>query len=336
VGKNHAMGQSSTKSDQDATDIVAGGRKTLAILLLCVGILISLLTPLPISGRLTDEVTNLAHAPLFATITLGALLLLRRRFSGSVPTSVVLSVACIAFLFGVMIELAQSFSGRSPAMEDAISNGYGVIAGLIAFWALAATGVNRWLSIMLLLIALVVLGYAIRTPGMRIFDFFLARWSFPALASFESSREFDRFYFHGCEPSLTRKDATDGEFAIELSLSNEQRNPGMLLLDFGRDWSAVESLELDVVLDASYPEENLAFRISVIDGEPPRGKQNQFSRDIQLTPGQPQHVSISRQELLEGPETRQLNLSQIEVITLHALSPVEPTKIRIDAIKVKL
>lgn len=61
-----------------------------------------------------------------------------------------------------------------------------------------------------------------------------------------------------------------------------------------------------------------------------------FWRTIHLSPGVPQHVHIDRQELINGPKSRKLELRRIAGIDLIAIEPRETAKIRVDAIRLVL
>jgi hypothetical protein len=301
-------------------------------------IVFMLLVPIPIGGRTAIALGNLAHAPLFGMIALGILLLLRVQFNDLLPIGVVFFVAVSVFLFGVGIEIVQSLSGRMAAVHDAVANGLGIIAAVVSYYAIAMRRTAPWTSGTLALVAVGILAIAWRPPLTVLHDAAKAKWQFPTLASFESKAEFGRFYFNRCEPSLVQKDTTDGLYAMEVNYSTATKYTGARLIEIQPDWSRAESLELDVILDKSYSGESFEMMIRVVDRREIDGHRNDdhYRRTIELKPGEQQHVSITRQELIDGPKERKLDLRSIVGIDLIVIQPAENVRIRFDAIRLVL
>lgn len=329
------------ESSEEAIDAIQnarGIRTALTLLGMFLLIVFLLLVPIPLKSRTAIAIGDLAHAPLFGMIALGILLLLRLRFGDLLPIGTVFFVVFSVLLFGVGIEIAQSMSGRMAAVHDAVANGLGIIAAVVSYYAIAMRRTAPWTSGTLALVAVGILAIAWRPPLTVLHDVAKAKWQFPTLASFDSKAEFGRFYFHRCEPSLVQKDATDGLYAIEVNYSTATKYPVASLNEIQPDWSSAESLELDVILDESYSGESFEIMIRVVDRNEFEGHRNDdhYRRTIELKPGEHQHVSITRQELIDGPKERKLDLRSIVGIDLIAIQPAENVRIRFDAIRLVL
>ena len=313
----------------------SGLRTAIALLLLSCCIIASLVVPIPMQGRVSSAVGDLAHAPLFGSITFVVLLLLRRRFNRRIPFGIVIAVALSVCTFGVLIELVQSVSGRSPNVRDAVANTLGIITAVVFYYAYSLRQSTPWTSLCLLLFACVILATAWRPPLTVLFDVAKARWEFPVLASFDSEAEFDRFYFQRCEPRLTAENATSGRYAMELTCAAD-RHPSARLQEFNPDWSRFQSLEMDLILDQSYTRGSLGFTVQVVGRKLGTTNEAYFSQTIDLEPGVPRHIRISRQQLLSGPSERELDLSAIIGIDLIAIEPSVRAKVRVDSIELTL
>ncbi len=299
-------------------------------------ILFGLLVPISQNGRVYTAAGDLVHAPLFGSIAFALLQFAGRRNRKLLPLHVALTVALLVAGFGVLIEFAQAYFGRTTSVNDAIANGLGVAAALLYYYAVALHVSARRTSILLLLSSALVLVAAWRAPMAVIADVIKAQRDFPVLASFDSSVEFGRFYFDHCQPKLTRVDAADGQYAMEVAFSDKTKYPMFWLHEFVTDWSDVASLQLDLMLDQTYSLDSLRLVIKVVDQSESDQQQSHFARTVELIPGVGQQITISREELLAGPAGRALQLSKIATIEWIAIEPQRPATVRIDAISVML
>ena len=310
-------------------------RTTSVIVVLSCCIIASLVVPIPIRGRAWEAIGDLFHAPIFGLIAFAVLLLLRRRFDRRIPLGAAITVACVIFAFGVLIELVQSFTGRSPNAHDVVSNAHGILAAVLIFYAHTLRRSTPRVAVVLLLAGITVIWMAWRQPLLAIIDVIKARREFPVLADFDSSAEFDRFHFRQCKPYLSRQDATSGQYSMELNYLPEPY-PGARLQQFNPDWSGIESLEMDLTLDAAYPDNTLEMIIQVLDRKSDDTNTSCFWRKIDLKPGVRQHIKFNRDELVSGPRGRNLQLKAIIAVDWIAIEPAANAKVRIDTIGLKL
>lgn len=315
------------------------------IVLVAIGLLVaavvSLLIPLPFTGRIAVSIGNLAHAPLFGSLTLVALSLLQQvRPLKNLPSLWVRCgiVALSLFTFGIAMEVLQKYSGRSAAWHDVMANGMGILAAACLFFAWQLPRMRpavRWLPRALLTAAGVCLGIASWTPLAMLYDVAALHRDFPLLASFESSSELQRWYFRECQPQLTRQGATDGSYAMALAMQ-PTTYPAATMIEMETDWSAMKTLELDVTLDAAYPKASVEFIVKVVDAVHQSDDRDTFRSQWTLRPGQPQHIRITREEIVNGPDTRQLDLTKIQFVDLIVVDPKVTATLRIDALRLTL
>jgi hypothetical protein len=317
-------------------------RLILSAVTILILVVMGLLMRVPFTGRTAHALGDLVHAPLFGGMTLGALCLLERfrPARGAVASLSVrcLSVSAIVFAFGIAIELAQHRLGRFATVHDAVANGLGIVAASLVYVALDLRRYRperRSVSRAFLASAGFLLAIAWWSPVMMLRDVVAVRYDFPLLASFESDAEFGRFSFRECKGQLTRRDATDGTYAMEITFQSAS-HPGATMFDLQPDWSAMKTLEMDVTLDASYTGDSVRFMVKVIDELHRTDHSDTYRGEWALKPDQPQHIRITREEVVDGPDTRQLDLSKIKFVDLLVLEPGETTKIRVDAMRLTL
>lgn len=213
--------------------------------------LVGLLVPMPVSGRMAGSIGNMAHAPLFAGLTMLTLVLLQtmrpQRFGSSTWIKRLLLVAATLFVAGILVEMLQGMIGRSASVHDAIANGLGILAASAWFVAggLSPSVGRRSLQ----LLGAIFIGLTWWGPIEIIRDCLKVESDFPRIASFETPIEITRWHFNRGRRGRTTSNVTDGEFALRWS-PKDAPHPAMTLLEVASDWSDVETLELDIVLIA--------------------------------------------------------------------------------------
>ncbi|MFG0263997.1 MAG: antibiotic resistance protein VanZ [Rhodopirellula sp. JB055] len=294
----------------------------------------------------------MAHAPLFAGLTMLTLVLLQSLrphvFASPAWTRRLVLVATTLFVAGVLVEMIQGMVGRSATVHDTLANGLGILAASVWFVAsgLASTLWRRslqWLGI--LFIATTWWG-----SFQIIRDCLKVESDFPQIASFETPIEITRWHFDRGWRGQTQSNVTDGQFALRWK-PKDAPHPAMTLLEVASDWSDVETLELDIVLNATSsleppaaPASELGLPVDrtwelivkVID-EDHRDYHNDVAKHfVTLRAGEPQHVIFPRQSILHGPDDRQLDLSRIKMISLLIDRPGPGVEIDVDHIHVTL
>jgi VanZ family protein len=302
----------------------------------------ALLTPIPFRGRAAVATGDLVHAPLFGSLTLGILLVCHRiwpvrRVSAAMATRCLL-VALSVFALGVLIEFAQSNFGRNGNLADAVNNGLGIFAATLCYWGwqLQRSRLSSRASPRAFYAAAgMLLALAWWSPVTMFADARRVQQEFPTLASFESRIQLSRFYYRECEATISNKDVTEGQHSMEV-LYQATPYPAATLVEMESDWSQLKTLEVDVTLDASYPDADVQLMIKVIDRLHQTDHTDTYRGQWTITRGQTQHIRISREEILQGPDDRQLDLTKIKYLDLMLLDPVAETKVRFDNLRLTL
>lgn len=298
-----------------------------------------LLMPIPYKGRVAVAMGDLVHTPLFASITLIVLSVLHRLrpiavFGGTLITRFAIVFIVLA-CFGAGMEVAQETMGRTGSLHDALANCYGIVVGILVFgwWVLRRADTAKTARWCLLVIAAATFVLGWLGPIAMLRDVAAVYRDFPLLASFESDVELQRWYFNNCTGEITTRGVTDGEAALEVSFTNQQ-HASVTAIEMQRDWTSMADLQFDVVLDAAYPE-NGNLIVKVID-RVHISDADMYVQKVSLVPGQATHFRITRDEIVNGPDDREIDLSQIRYFELILDSPVTATKLRVDHVRLTL
>ncbi len=256
-----------------------------------------LLMPIPYKGRAADAIGDLVHAPLFGGFTLGLLGLLesirplRRRCSPLIRVGMVVA-AMLAF--GIGTELLQARFGRTASMHDFVADALGTFAATLVYlaWRLRQRR-SKWRLAWRasLLAAGFLLAIAWWRPFTVLRDTAAMYRNFPLLASFESPIEIGRFGFFASEARLTREDATDGMYAMEVTFqatAPATASAWATMFEMKRDWSEMKTLEFAITLDESHPRPEAGIKLKIVDTSRHEDDEDAFRGTWTLKPGQTQ------------------------------------------------
>lgn len=300
-----------------------------------------LLMPIPFQGRASRALGDLVHAPLFGSMAIAAMMVMERlrplRDDFSALTIRGMTVILILSAAGAAMEVLQQTFGRSASTHDAMSNALGITAAVLCYigWRWNRFRIRRkHVSRACFASAGCLLALAWYSPSLVLRDVVNVDRQFPLLASFESPAEMGRFWFTHCRADRTRADATHGSYALEVEF--EARSfPTLTLIELQHDWSQAEAMEIDVTLDAAH-NEPVTFAIQVLDGPRKDAEEDTYRGSWTLDPGVSKRIRISREELIEGPEGRELDLAKIANVDLSVVEPEVGTRIRIDRMWLQL
>lgn len=300
-----------------------------------------LLIPLPFEGREASAIGDLAHTPLFGIITIAVLFLWHRvqplhSFGRQWLGRIVLVSLCV-FILGILVELAQILTGRSAARHDVIANGMGVFASTLICVALLNRKYRRYgrvLTWTTFVSAVVVVAAAWSVPMQLLYDVVSVQTGFPMISSFESSWEPTRWYVDDSSISFVDEHVTEGERAMRWTIDDKE-HPAVTLLELPGDWSNVQSFELDVTLSSEFEGDATLF-VKVMDQHHADYHEDVCRKEFILAPGQSRHLKIDREEILNGPDTRQLDLSGVKYVSLMCYRPRQSTWIDVDFMQVRL
>ncbi|MGB7325136.1 MAG: hypothetical protein WBD31_09710 [Rubripirellula sp.] len=312
-------------------------------ILAAVGVVVvgALLMPIPLEGRTSAAIGNMVHAPLFAALTIAAIFLGDRWLSDTWLSSRVVRMAATAlavFAFGIAIEFAQTLSGRTASLHDAIANGLGIGTGFclsLAHARLKSNSRDRRTPRILWGIAGFLVAIAWWGPVATLRDVLAMNRDFPLLASFETEAELERWYFSNTHGKRVRQDATQGNHSLEAEFLADD-HPSVTLTKLKHDWTDVRTIEADVTLDSNHPQSEVDLWINVIDYAKSEDYSDVFRKRFTIRRGEPTALVISRDELLQPTAGRVLNLDAVEFIEFQMIQPPMPTTVRVDFLRLRL
>ncbi|TWU55186.1 VanZ family protein [Rubripirellula reticaptiva] len=301
----------------------------------------ALLMPIPLEGRTPSAIGNMVHAPLFAALTIAAIFLGDRWLAATWWSSRIVRMAATAltvFAFGIAIEFAQTLSGRTASFHDAIANGLGIGTGFclsLAHTRVKSSPSDRRTPRILWGIAGFLIAIAWWGPVATLRDVLAMNRDFPLLASFETEAELERWYFSNTYGKRVRQDATLGDHSLEVEFSVND-HPSVTLTKLKHDWSGTQSIEADVTLDANHPQSEVELWINVIDYSKGKDFFDVFRKPFTIRRGEPTHLVISRNELMQPTAGRVLELDSVEYIEFQMIQPPMPTTVRVDFLRLRL
>lgn len=305
-------------------------------IVVAVFVVCALIVPLPFEQRSGAALGDLAHAPLFASLAYGVLRVWNRLRPAS--TNIVRRIVIVVgmlILFGGAMEIVQGYMGRSPAWHDAIANSIGALAGALWFFggALGRAGhaAGRWIG---RFAAVALIAVASWGPALTLIDVGRVRLQFPMLASFESPMEMTRWHFGNCSGEMSTVHVTSGDHGMRLTFQPTD-HPAATLLDVHGDWSDITAIELDVSVDESVSEQ-VEFVLKVIDDHHADYHGDVFRKTFWLDAGQAYSLSATREEIVAGPRTRDLDLSAVKHVSVQILKPTGEVVLYLDALRVQI
>jgi hypothetical protein len=309
------------------------------ILLLFTALVVALLLiPVPIVTRQGAALMDLAHAPLFALVTLVAFFQLPPVLR-SVPSAIAIGVT-LTIVSG-MIELAQEMTGRSSSWADLWANVLGVTAALCAALARESTSARR----RGLLTASAALAFVVASvPGsITYWDAWRQKRDLPMIASFEDRFEMSRWRFQSAEGRLAHEHVTAGQQSLRVDL-HAGKYPGALMIWTPYNWRGAVRKATGASPGSSTPAADLVFDVWLSDGPPLdvmikildlyhsyRERSDRYERPTRVPAGRHQ-VRIPLDEIANAPATRQMDLSQIRVLQFYVEWLGEPRTLFVDNI----
>lgn len=302
----------------------SGGARWLMVGAVAGLMLLVLVFPFPVDGRLWNHLFDLAHAPAFCFLLLAVtgfvdpgsiglsrrLSVLREVRSGEL---MVLAGGCL--LLGCVGEMLQAFAGRSPGVGDLLANTAGVISGVCWISSRRVSGRRRWL---LSAIALIILLAAVVRPIAGIRGALLQRADFPLLASFERSIDLGAWAESHSSMQRTTEWASDGSWSLRVDLF-PGRYSGVNMTWPLRDWRGYDQLRWDLQNPGNTP---LRLVVKIFD-RPHRlagfDPSDRFESIVEIPPGGRHELVIDLDEVAQAPESRPMDLRKVNGVELFAI-----------------
>ena len=284
-----------------------------------------LFVPLPIPPTYAGRtIENAGHTPLFFLLTLGVMLALRAsgRYTG---LQLYLLAALIGLGAGFLSEVIQRPLARDARWEDVFADAIGTVSALAAYALFdGRSNLKRWHRFVALLVIAACLAIYL-APIVTMTRAYLHRnGQFPVLASFHSRQELYWTLSIG-----VRREIVDDALEVEFVAGD---NPGIAFHEPVPDWTAYQTLVLDVQNPAAEP---LNLGVRVHDRRHNRQFNDRFNRRFDLKAGERRTLRISLEDIRRGPRNRLLNLERISDITLFMGEKTGSRQLRIHAIRLE-
>lgn len=315
------------------------GPRVLLVVCGCAVLLLVLLFPFPVGGRIWTEVFNLGHAPAFLLLQLlisGLLdpgsVGLPGRWSVVLQMSVrrQLGLAAGLTMLGVTGEYLQRYSGRHASLGDLAANTCGVLAGWLLLLALQP-GAPRRRRLTLPVCAAAVLTAVSLNPLLELWDC-LQQWrGWPVLSSLERQREMSCWYPVNADIQRSADWAADGVWSLKVQL----RPGGFSGATFQctwRDWSSASALQVGIRNPSDSP---LTLVMKIMDAQHAASgfaPSDRFQREFVLPPQSESTLRVPLVDVLNAPAGRRLQLHHITQVELFCAGLTQPAVLYVDGL----
>ncbi|MEO2037075.1 MAG: hypothetical protein ABGZ35_33800 [Planctomycetaceae bacterium] len=301
-------------------------RRRLILFLLVGGcVLLGLVFPFPVGGRMWSHLFDLAHAPVFCLLLVVSAGLLDPGSIGLSPRFVkvrkltagetmVLAGGCL--LLGCLGEFLQIFVGRSPSASDLAANAAGVLTGVLWMRSCRAIGGQR---LLLVSAALIVLVSAMVRPALGVWGAIQQASDFPVLASFERPVDLGAWAEIGSSMQRTAEWSSDGTHSLSVNLFPGRFSGVNMIWPMG-DWRGYDRLSWDI-RNTSTTSVRLTMKINdrqhAREGFDP---QDRFEFSFVVAPTAVHSLSVDLNDVFTAPNTRTMCMDQIAAVELFAVN----------------
>ena len=238
-------------------------------------------------------------------------------------------IFAITLLLGIIVEIGQTGTGRSPNPGDMMRNFLGS-ALILFFWAPSRKKISKLKLRTLQLLAATIFVIGLLPLSAALIDEWMAERQFPVLSDFENPLEVYR-WVGDAKFGISRDIVSHGRSSLRMRL-NTTMYSGVALKYFPADWKGYRALEFSVYNPSS---ELLKITCRVHDRQHIRGPElysDRFNRAYQLTQGW-NSIKIDFEDLSNAPESRHMDLSHIQGFGIFAVQLPQPRTIYLDYIR---
>ena len=308
-------------------------------LLLGMGLVLPL-PQLPVSGfgRALSVFFDTMHGPAFALFAAILVFALQKRTTLQNRT-VAIGVWVFVVGGGCLVEIVQSFIGRSASWHDVVANTLGVTAGIL--WAMTRTSRSRHIRRRATAVAILLRCMAAVHVPLALADCLFQQMEKPMLASFERPLEMIRWEAYDCKMSRVTEHATHGRFAIRLD-PGEKENCGIFGRGLLHDWSDYKTLAFDITVDDDNVHENahgsaeVKFFVQIRDaaGTRTRDPSDRYERPFRLGRGS-HEIKIPLADVADAPKGRKMDFSRISLLHFALVDLDRPCVLYIDNLRLQ-
>ena len=260
-----------------------------------------------IGNRILSAVWDLGHVLGFAVLMVFVYKLSKLFTRSSLIIQFLLAWVSVSLL-GLLIEIIQSYTGRSFSLNDVLLNVIGVTIG-ISFFSPRLKSINRSVAILMRTIVFISLLVIYRDAIIFAYDGYEARQQFPVLLELSSPFELTRWRGHHVRYTVQ-------EFEQKKVLKAEFKPARYATLTFDhfpRDWSGYKYIEIV----AYNPDDNdVKLDVRVHDLEHVEHKSeysDRYNSNLKLKPGW-NTFKILLGEIKTAPRKREMDMQHIHQV----------------------
>lgn len=273
-------------------------------------------------ARSVDELWNLGHVGYFAIFTF---LLNQSTHFLRYPVIKRWFVSLVVVLVtGVIIELLQYGTERSPDLEDLSRNLLGALLVLAYSPTISALLQPPWRRVSRIVIGAILLLHLLPL-SIAVVDEAMAWKQFPVLANFDTSIELDRWK-GGAQIERARLDGNQADL-LKIRLSTAQYS-GAGLQHFPADWSAYTFVVLRFYQPLAQP---LGLTVRIHDELHNNQYDDRFNQHFELKEGW-NELKIPLEEVKTDLKERQMDLTRVRDISFFSSSLPQPRDLYLDSI----
>ncbi len=289
-------------------------------------VMLVLLGQLPVKARWASALTDFAHVPTFAMLTLVILALLRQTLSrrgGSFARDGALAIA-LALALGVLIEVVQGAIGRDASTADVLRDALGAFLaiGLLVFFRAGshATREARAVRVVGLLTAVFCAVAALAPLGVVAAAYLERNRNFPVLADFASPLgayflNYDRDELEVEPERLPRKLAGGAApvHCVHVHIANGSKWWGLFLTEPLPDWRGYDRLVLDIANPTDAP---LVLNLRVRDRRQFRASKAGYSTRLTVAPRSRETTTVLLDRFTTASGTRLVDARNVGLVLL--------------------
>jgi len=284
-------------------------------------------------GLVSPSLQDSSHALVFGLATNLLLLIFipEKALPNIVRAKYVLTICCLAFLFGIFIELIQPLFGRNRSLLDASYDLAGCSAAGLFYWYKHAE--HDRIKPTLLLIAILQVLSCLIIPASNVWIVLQRNLAAPMLVSFDDLWERSiRSINDSTQLSIVNPPAgwehpsLVGKFTFGFATY-----PGISFPYIYGDWSGYSTLTFAV-----YSEQNKTevLHLRIHDTQHNQKYSDRYNQAIIIAPGL-NVIEIDLNKIKNSPKSRELDLSRIATIGLFMTKLKDPVTLYIDNIELR-
>jgi hypothetical protein len=275
------------------------------------------------------EAWNLGHIIYFALLP--SLMLLSSRANTFRPAHQAFLVVALTVTLGLLVEILQTGVGRSPDIGDLFRDVIGACVALV-FILPVRKSIPQRIRRMLQVFTIMLIAVQLIPTGLALLDEYQARSRFPILADFETSLQAKR-WAQKAESTIEKDPGQADNNLMKIRLTTKKYS-GVALEYFPGDWHQYGHFQFRIF---NTHDGVLSVNCRIHDREHTSGKERQqykdrYNRTFKIYSGW-NTIMIPLEDVRKAPETREMDMRQIQAVGIFVISQPEDRVIYLDDLK---